>query len=308
MTALAVALQDINTPYPFAVHATGGTTVIGINAADRLLRSTDGGKNFVAITVPAPTLGGWQNIGTNGSGLWLLVAGAGGGEYLRSADDGLTWSLITGVLSTSNRFAIHYHNDGYFYTNNNYTGLIRTADGLVWSARAGVFTDVYPAVIMSCGSRLIICGNKYVGWTSDGGTTFNEQLTDLEDYGSYAGMATADGHAVLMPNYYSDVYIVTHDYGDTWEAKTLPFFPASNGGVQSGGIVEGYFTINWQYFWAYSPDNGESFVEFNNEPPQMQAYNAMSGAFNRYSSATKRMHIVEAGSPFWQDHVNCESA
>lgn len=109
----------------------GSFVAVSSDGTNRVMRSTDDGVTWTAISVAASA---WQDI-TYGGGVYVAVASD--GNIMRSTDDGLTW---TAQGANSNQLSGLAYGNGVFVVGNaaDAGGLVSFDLGLTWIAVPGL--------------------------------------------------------------------------------------------------------------------------------------------------------------------------
>jgi len=125
----AAALDPSRPPQALAVDPADGSL---LKAAGGVFRSTDQGRTWSALAIPAdlqPTV--IQQVATTSAAPGTLFAAGPGAGVVRSDDDGRTWSSASGNLPTKDVsvLAVHSFHPGTLYALLSGTGIFRTEDG-----------------------------------------------------------------------------------------------------------------------------------------------------------------------------------
>lgn len=144
-----------------------------------LLRSTDGGENWTAVTCP---VGAWYNI-VYGNGLFVVVGSApemgGSINCVMTSPDGLTWT-VRAASAALNWRGLAFGNGVFVATAINSSTVMTSPDGITWTSRTGAGnqqwfavtfnedTDEFVAVASSgAGNRVQRSADNGVTWTSE---------------------------------------------------------------------------------------------------------------------------------------------
>jgi photosystem II stability/assembly factor-like uncharacterized protein len=203
--------------------ADNGIAVGGGSRGSVAVRTTDGGLNWVPVTIPCGTT--LSTVSGSGNDVWVC---GGSGTILRSTDFGDSWILLTPVPGTS-LYDIQHLSNGNIVTAG-FDGLFikSTNDGIDWKSGFITINKVTPSVqdIYFVNDQVGFAAHSYgmLTKTTDGGETWVAVIPDTinvtqvqygvhfvnENYGFSVGKLATN----------SDMIYKTTDGGSIWELKT----------------------------------------------------------------------------------------
>lgn len=216
--ATTAVIPGCNSGYqPFL--AFGGSTLITWDGGNpgKVLRSTDGGATFTAITAPlTDTL---VALATDGKGTW--IGGSGGARntahLMRSTDDGLTWQSITLPGATS-WYCLGSATDGKgnWIVGGNFSGCYTSSDnGATWVAVAAAKTVNYNlrSICYATGTTWYAAAGSYVlkstdngaNWTASAAMVFFGSTFNVTAVSYFGGILAASGYSSNSSSTYNGV-------------------------------------------------------------------------------------------------------
>ncbi|MDC7830310.1 MULTISPECIES: WD40/YVTN/BNR-like repeat-containing protein [Pseudomonas] len=140
-------------PAPFSAFGKDGVLIVGdvdANNVPSFRRSTDLGLTFTSVASPTGIM---VAIATDGKGVWVVTTN--GSRVIRSADNGLTWSIIeTGVTGSGGRIATDKKGTWFALTGNAW-GARSKDNGLTWQK---VALPMAASVIATNGTGIWLVG------------------------------------------------------------------------------------------------------------------------------------------------------
>lgn len=153
---------------------------------DRVMRSTDEGRNWARISV---TQEAWQSV-AYGNGVWVAVASGGTNRVMRSTDGGQTWTDVA-AAEANTWFSVAYGNGAWIAVAQSGSGtnrVMRSVDPLPVSQPVPPSVSCSPEVLVAGG--LVTCsvtgGDAGIDilWRAAHGPVFAEVGVTLDDSGS----------------------------------------------------------------------------------------------------------------------------
>ncbi|MHC1737840.1 MAG: YCF48-related protein [Ignavibacteriaceae bacterium] len=250
--------------------ANNGVALGGASRGTVAVRTTDGGANWVPISIPCGVT--IQCISGFGDQLFI---GGNSGVLMSSPDFGNSWQLLTRVPST-NLYSISAVSDNVIFTAGFNALFIKTTDGGATGHASFVrANNVSPTIndIFFLNENLGYAAHSYgmLSKTTDGGVTWSAVIKDTNAVAvSMAGVFFLNENSGWVTGKIAsnvDIIYKTTDGGATWTNKTNVL--AANGRAvhffdSNKGIV-----VAEKLKAAYTTDGGETWTlsVFNSLPP-----------------------------------------
>jgi hypothetical protein len=253
--------------------------------------SLDNGRTFNEVSAPLP--GGWTNL-AYGNGVVLMT------DYYNVAysnDNGISWNIVT-PRPIGDWFSIAFGN-GVFVMCGNNNQVYSTDNGLTWvfvdSPLAGAWGNLafgngvfvmsnggsqaystdngitwnYAVTSLPCG-KITFGNGVFVGstnnnqvYSTDNGITWNNASSPAP--GSDWGIDIAYGNGVFIMTSSFNGQAFSNDNGLTWSYTPSTVLGFLNNITYENNI---FYMINYTgQYYAYSFDNGNSWIEVYYDPP-----------------------------------------
>lgn len=246
--------------------ATNGIAIGGASRGSVVVRTTDGGQNWIPITAPfGSTLYGISGIGNK---LWLAGSS---GLIIFSQDFGESWHLLT-PMPSGTIYSLAFPSSLVGYAAGFDGVLLRTTDGgQKWSGgylSVGKTTlNIQSIFFLNENVGYAACSYQMVAKTTDGGATWSAIINDTTS-------ATTTSYGVHFVNENLgfvvgkigagiDVIYKTTDGGISWSSKTNitgkdlrdVVFKNENNGIIVGFGLKALYTIDGGTNWAAATFN-----------------------------------------------------
>jgi len=196
-----------------AVAATQGGTAIYAVSSNALLKSSDGGASFTAVSLPSSQVSAVAIAPGNDQ---VVFAGTGDQGVLKSSDGGVTWAAV-GARSTIQNLWIDPANPAVIFAGTS-SGLVRSGDGGA-SWQVTTITDIVQNINFGAGNAagVVYVGSYHAGFlkSTDYGQTFSSfsapKLSEVLPDQNHPGQLIGAGLYGLF---------LSTDDGATWTQKS----------------------------------------------------------------------------------------
>jgi hypothetical protein len=244
----------------------------------KVLRST-GGKTWSLVSI-AGIGATWDAASVGyGNGVWIIATRAGSGtidsNFLRSTDNGLTWSIIPTGFGNSAGFLSNIATDGAgTWLIGGFTGAYRqiarsTDNGATWSLISSPPADSISRILWT-GSKFVAFGSSTTAYNSTTGVSWTSRGFGVTTSGDIDIAPILVDGSVALGGSAGNKILYSEDSGDTWAEATLPALPA--GASLEYGVRVYYDSTNRVFRWFgvlddFAPSTLYLHVESDDFPP-----------------------------------------
>lgn len=220
-----VVYSDNGTTWTAASHSVNSVQWYGLAYGNGRYVAT--GNNMAitsvdGITWTQPTIptGNWNSI-TYGAGLFVAVS-TGGGQSIATSPDGITWTLRSTALPSSQTWQPIAFGNGVFVVIAQNTSVAATsADGITWTQRTLPATASWNWVTYGVDRFVAVGTGTNAIFSTDNGVTWTTATTPPAS-GTWNKVTYGNGLFLAVAGQASSTMASTSPDGITWTAKTLP--------------------------------------------------------------------------------------
>ena len=207
--------------------AFGNDTWIVVGSTNYVLRSIDNGLTW-SNSLAIATIA-WNGV-AYGNGVWIAVGSNGTDRVMRSIDDGATWSAVA-VPETNDWRAVGYADGTWVAVASTGTNraMYSIDDGLTWAAALIPDANYWGSLAYGDGVWISVstAGTNRVARSEDGGATWVTVAAAAAS--TWISVTYGDGSWVAVAYSGTDRIMFSMDNGLTWSTSWLSSLEAGNG-------------------------------------------------------------------------------
>ena len=262
-------------------------------SSNKLMRSTDGGKNWTQITISHSDI---QSIATNGSGRVVIV---GGTKVSISNDDGATWTTSAHGLGVNLTSVVYDNVNGKFVTIPlTGTKAFYSTDGSTWATSTFTSDNTYYMAAAGNGTIVVPWQDTTSAYISrDGGVTWTSKLVGSgKNWGDIA--------------FGNDKFIITVSEPDGSRQYGVVAADGSSGSMANFGINGYWGGVAYGHGkWIVLDKSGSKYVMSEDNGASWTSYSlAGETYYNDVAFGGNNFVIVASGNAYYAEMNQAPSA